>query len=193
MRRLLAYLPIQSATYCCLSQLSTLRVHTHILYPSVCGSERADTMQVATGTKSLRCGAQSRCGQQQFLPQLPTPRIRSPSCETRSCLRSQHNLQQQRYAAYQRQTVCRTQAQETTQLETSATELVGEDAAAFDLSKQSLQSWGIFGVLLTTVLGAMYLVSYSTGYSSSSMVLLPASSACMIPALIDQRLQTHQQ
>jgi hypothetical protein len=37
--------------------------------------------------------------------------------------------------------------------------LTGEDAAYFDLSKQSLQSWGLFFVLLTTVLGAMYVVS----------------------------------
>ncbi|KAG2490010.1 hypothetical protein HYH03_011475 [Edaphochlamys debaryana] len=40
----------------------------------------------------------------------------------------------------------------------STAPLVGEDSAAFDLSKQSLQSWGLFTVLLSTVLGALYLV-----------------------------------
>jgi hypothetical protein len=44
-------------------------------------------------------------------------------------------------------------------LQTAEQQLVGEDAAAFDLSKQSLKSWGIFGVLLTSVLAAMYVVS----------------------------------
>lgn len=37
--------------------------------------------------------------------------------------------------------------------------LIGEDAAAFDWSQQSLKSWGLFGALLTTVMGALYLVS----------------------------------
>lgn len=58
-------------------------------------------------------------------------------------------------------TVARAQAQENVdQLETNSnsSQLVGEDAASFDFSKQSLQSWGIFVALLSTVLGAMYLV-----------------------------------
>lgn len=58
-------------------------------------------------------------------------------------------------------TVARAQAQEKVdQLEThsNSSQLVGEDAASFDFSKQSLQSWGIFVALLSTVLGAMYLV-----------------------------------
>lgn len=36
--------------------------------------------------------------------------------------------------------------------------LVGEDAAAFELSQQSVRSWGLFFVLLTVVLGALYVV-----------------------------------
>jgi len=40
----------------------------------------------------------------------------------------------------------------------TTSELVGEDAAAFDWSKQSLKSWGIFGVLLTVVIGALYAI-----------------------------------
>lgn len=42
-------------------------------------------------------------------------------------------------------------------------QLVGEDAAAFDWSQQSLRSWVLFGVLLSTVLGAMYVVSSAGG------------------------------
>jgi zeta-carotene isomerase len=37
-------------------------------------------------------------------------------------------------------------------------QLVGEDAAAFDWSKQSLKSWAVFGALLTLVMGALYAV-----------------------------------
>lgn len=55
-------------------------------------------------------------------------------------------------------TSCRTQAPEQVDLQTAEQQRVGEDAAAFDLSKQSLKSWGVFGVLLTGVLGAMYMV-----------------------------------
>jgi hypothetical protein len=57
------------------------------------------------------------------------------------------------------QTATRSQAQEQVDLQTSESQLVGEDAASFDFSKQSLQSWGIFVALLSTVLGALYLVS----------------------------------
>jgi hypothetical protein len=56
-------------------------------------------------------------------------------------------------------TSCRTQAPEQVDLQTAEQQLVGEDAAAFELNKQSLKSWGIFGVLLTSVLAAMYVVS----------------------------------
>lgn len=38
-------------------------------------------------------------------------------------------------------------------------ERVAEDAASFDFNKQSVKSWGIFFGLLTTVMGALYLVS----------------------------------
>jgi hypothetical protein len=55
----------------------------------------------------------------------------------------------------------RTQTQDQVDLKTSDDQLVGEDAASFDFSKQSLQSWGLFVALLSTVLGAMYLVSPS--------------------------------
>lgn len=48
-------------------------------------------------------------------------------------------------------------------LETADDKLVGEDAAAFDFSKQSLQSWGLFVALLSAVLGAMYVVSGGLG------------------------------
>jgi hypothetical protein len=36
---------------------------------------------------------------------------------------------------------------------------VGEDAAVFDPSQQSLRSWGLFAGLLTGVLGLLYVVS----------------------------------
>ncbi len=41
----------------------------------------------------------------------------------------------------------------------SAPSLVGEDAAAFDVQQQSVKSWTLFFVLLTTVLGALYAAS----------------------------------
>lgn len=64
---------------------------------------------------------------------------------------------------------CRTQAQEQVDLQPAAeSELAGEDAATFDLSKQSLTSWGVFGVLLTTVLGAMYMVRALQGVQGGS-------------------------
>lgn len=46
-------------------------------------------------------------------------------------------------------------------LEEKSNQMVGEDAASFDFSKQSLQSWGLFVALLSTVLAAMYVVSVS--------------------------------
>mmetsp|Transcript_7320 Transcript_7320/g.17591 ORF Transcript_7320/g.17591 Transcript_7320/m.17591 type:complete len:373 (+) Transcript_7320:87-1205(+) len=44
------------------------------------------------------------------------------------------------------------------------TELVGEDSAAFDLQKQTLQAWGLFFLLLSTVLGGLYEVWIQPGY-----------------------------
>ncbi|KIY96313.1 hypothetical protein MNEG_11647 [Monoraphidium neglectum] len=46
--------------------------------------------------------------------------------------------------------------------------LVGEDAAAFDWGQQSLRSWGIFGVLLTGVLGALYAVWIQPGVGAGA-------------------------
>lgn len=40
---------------------------------------------------------------------------------------------------------------------------VGEDAAAFSFEQQSLKSWGVFFGLLTTVMGALYLVWIQPG------------------------------
>ncbi|PNH02166.1 15-cis-zeta-carotene isomerase, chloroplastic [Tetrabaena socialis] len=52
---------------------------------------------------------------------------------------------------------CRAAEQEQAETTTTATpELAGEDAAAFSLEQQSLRSWGLFLVLLSTVLGALY-------------------------------------
>ena len=45
------------------------------------------------------------------------------------------------------------------ELAAAAAELVGEDAAVFDPSQQSLRSWGLFAGLLTGVLGLLYVVS----------------------------------
>ncbi|KAI8471045.1 MAG: NnrU protein-domain-containing protein [Monoraphidium minutum] len=60
---------------------------------------------------------------------------------------------------------CRAQAQET------PAALDGEDAAAFDWGQQSLKSWGIFGVLLTGVLGALYVVWIQPGVGVGSEYL----------------------
>lgn len=55
--------------------------------------------------------------------------------------------------------VCRAQAPEAAEaLDQQQQQLIGEDAAAFDWGRQSLKSWAIFGVLLTGVLGALYVV-----------------------------------
>jgi hypothetical protein len=40
-----------------------------------------------------------------------------------------------------------------------STSLVGEDAAAFDVQRQSIKSWGLFFGLLTGVLGLLYVVN----------------------------------
>lgn len=37
---------------------------------------------------------------------------------------------------------------------------IGEDAAVFDWKEQSLQSWGLFSVLLSSVLGFLYFVCF---------------------------------
>ncbi len=41
--------------------------------------------------------------------------------------------------------------------------LSGEDAAAFDLSQQSIRSWSLFVALLSVVLGALYVVWIQPG------------------------------
>ncbi len=41
---------------------------------------------------------------------------------------------------------------------------VGEDSAAFDLSAQSVRSWAYFMAVLTTVLGALYVVWIQPGF-----------------------------
>lgn len=64
----------------------------------------------------------------------------------------------QRQQQQQQHVCCSAQTPEQQVEQQQGQQLVGEDAAAFDLSQQSLRSWGIFGVLLTTVLAAMYLV-----------------------------------
>jgi hypothetical protein len=48
-----------------------------------------------------------------------------------------------------------------TETELVEPELVGEDAAVFDVSSQSLKSWALFFTLLTAVLGALYVVRTS--------------------------------
>ncbi|GMH33703.1 hypothetical protein BSKO_01537 [Bryopsis sp. KO-2023] len=55
-----------------------------------------------------------------------------------------------------------------------ATDLVGEDAAYFDLQEQKLISWSIFSALLAGALGVLYLVwiSPSTGYGDEFVELL---------------------
>jgi hypothetical protein len=39
---------------------------------------------------------------------------------------------------------------------------VAEDAASFEFNKQSVKSWAIFFGLLSTVMGALYLVSLAS-------------------------------
>ncbi|KXZ44175.1 hypothetical protein GPECTOR_71g536 [Gonium pectorale] len=56
---------------------------------------------------------------------------------------------------------CRAAQQEP---EATTPQLVGEDAASFDLEKQSLQSWGLFVALLSVVLGALYVVWIQPGF-----------------------------
>lgn len=55
--------------------------------------------------------------------------------------------------------ICKAAEETNTPTATQQNGLVGEDAAAFELSKQSLTSWGLFVGLLTGVMGLLYLVS----------------------------------
>lgn len=57
-----------------------------------------------------------------------------------------------------RATKCKAQSQENTQLQQAPQQLVGEDAAVFQLEKQSLKSWALFGGLLTGVSALLYAV-----------------------------------
>lgn len=125
-------------------------------------------MQASANRSTARCGAQSHCSRTRQVARLPRlqPVTRFP-LSTGSVTPLQ---QQQLHVRQQQSVICRTQAQDTPQLEKKTPQLDGEDAAAFDVSEQSLRSWGIFGVLLTTVLGAMYLVSSSTAASNCGSV-----------------------
>mmetsp|Transcript_10757 Transcript_10757/g.16662 ORF Transcript_10757/g.16662 Transcript_10757/m.16662 type:complete len:361 (-) Transcript_10757:215-1297(-) len=53
-------------------------------------------------------------------------------------------------------------------------ELVGEDAAVFEFSNQKIQSWGIFSVLVTSVLGLLYVtwIKADTGFGDDYIRLL---------------------
>jgi hypothetical protein len=77
---------------------------------------------------------------------LPSPPSARPSAIQRAAIATQRAA-----------TRTRAQAQDENQLATK--ERVGEDAASFDFGQQSVRSWAIFFGLLTTVLGALYLVS----------------------------------
>lgn len=57
--------------------------------------------------------------------------------------------------------------------------LVGEDAAAFDLQKQSATSWALFTVLLSGVLGMLYLVRPRMPRACPSSSMQHASSRTM--------------
>ena len=61
----------------------------------------------------------------------------------------------------------------------AAAELVGEDAAVFDPSQQSLRSWGLFAGLLTSVLGLLYVVSATS--DKAGWPVLPALQAQVPP------------
>uniref|UniRef100_A0A0G4HYZ5 NnrU domain-containing protein n=1 Tax=Chromera velia CCMP2878 TaxID=1169474 RepID=A0A0G4HYZ5_9ALVE len=50
---------------------------------------------------------------------------------------------------------------ETLKTSVEDTGLVGEDAATFSLAEQSLKSWALFGVLVSIVLGGIYLVWFN--------------------------------
>jgi len=53
-------------------------------------------------------------------------------------------------------------------------DLIGEDSGLFILSEQKMKSWGIFLVLLTTVLGALYVfwINTDTGYGDDYINLV---------------------
>ncbi len=72
---------------------------------------------------------------------------------------------QQHVVASQRSSLQPTVVCRATQQESEAPSLVGEDAAAFALEKQSVKSWGLFFFLLTTVLGALYVVGPAARFS----------------------------
>jgi hypothetical protein len=125
---------------------------------------------MATTTRSLLGCSTSRCAAVGARPCLIRPAARTPAVAP--ILRS---LSWSSGQPVQRtSTQCRVQAPEQSEASAAAPALVGEDAAAFSFEKQSLQSWGLFFVLLTTVLGALYAVS--TGMQAGSIVLHALSS-----------------
>lgn len=65
--------------------------------------------------------------------------------------------------------------------------LVGEDAAVFDLSQQSLQSWAIFGGLLAGVSVLLYGVRHSPQGRVAGAGWLCGCAACMRAGVAGQR------
>ena len=59
-------------------------------------------------------------------------------------------------------------------------DLVGEDAAFFDVEKQTTKSWTLFTGLLVGVLGLVYVVRPSMPASLAVVLLLTASSRTII-------------
>jgi len=68
--------------------------------------------------------------------------------------------------------------------------LVGEDAAAFSFAQQSLRSWGVFGVLVSIVIGGLYVVWIRPGgglgeaYARGVLALCGGSSPAAMLALL---------
>jgi zeta-carotene isomerase len=56
--------------------------------------------------------------------------------------------------------------------------LVGEDAAAFSFAQQSLKSWALFGVLVSIVMGALYLVWIRPGGGLGEAYVRAVEHAC---------------
>ncbi|GIL82018.1 hypothetical protein Vretimale_1530 [Volvox reticuliferus] len=109
-------------------------------------------MQV--GLRHFSASASGISPRKRAMPVGPVRRVLAPACN--------FNLLVNQQLGPSFLTCHAAQEQESVVAETQL-KLVGEDAAAFDIEKQSIKSWALFTVLLSIVMGALYLVWIQPG------------------------------
>lgn len=130
-----------------------------------CGSRQLSRHPCRTGTAAIQRAAHQPCR--------PVVNIQPVTAAQNLCRRTQKPSQQllagtpRTCWGHSRQSLCRASGDEVSEPElpeplAEIVRAVGEDAAAFSLQDQSISAWGIFTMLLITVLGALYAVWYMT-------------------------------